>query len=772
MKPRRTHGPESLFTGKTLSAAVMSVFALPGWAIAQDDDAIRELTRPASEIEFGLGHVSKDSFKFGDYTGLEDEGGYLIGNIDLIGRPDPLSGSARYWSLTGTNLGLTSRNLRLQYGIQGNYKFSFEYDQLPKLRTDSARTVFNGAGGTNLTLPAGWAAITAADAANTTAATAARAAKINPFLQRIDVEHERKNYKLGFSKFLSQTLEIKADFRHETKEGTKITGAVIGNSGGNPRSVLIPEPIDYVTNEFEATLAYSTAVAQFQVGYHLSLFNDRNASLMWQNPYAAIGGWAAAAGFPTGQGQLGLPPDNQFHQLSASAGYNLAERTRLTANLALGRMTQDEPFLPYTVNPALAVTTPLPRASLDGRIDTTVLNLNLTSRPMPKLNLRASYRYDDRDNKTPQAQYVYIGGDSTTQVVCPTPLDTCVSDRVRRNLPISSTQNQLKLAADYAVLPRTKLNVGYDYETIKRTFEEVGKTKEHTYHVGVRRGFSQDISGGLTWAHSKRDGSTYLGNGPYLASYSPAFTGPQAATGTQFDNHPLLRKFTMADRERDKVRFSVNAAPHERVALQFRADFNQDDYKNSILGLTDTRSQSYTLDASVTPQQNVTAYAYYTRDNYESNQKGRAFTAANKAAEATPLTSTQDWLQTADDRIDTIGLGFKIAGIRGRLDLGAEYTYSHATGKINVITGAAIAPAGQPLPDLVSQVNSLRLYGKYKLRKNATLNLTFVHEKLKTADWAYDNVASSTMPLVIGTGQLAPNYSVNVIGVSLSYRYW
>jgi len=740
--------------------------ALPGLTppTAEEEAALRELTQTSSGLEIGLGTVSGGSYKFGEYTGLKKQGPYLLGNIDLAGRTLYDSGSAAYWSLKGTSLGLASRNLRLEVGNQGTHRVWLEYDQLPQNQTESAKTIFSGVGGSNLTLPAGWAPITAADTVNTAAGRASRAAKIDPFERTFDVAQERKNHILGLSKFLSPNWELRASFRHEIKEGNKITGALIGSDEGNQRGVLIPEPINTITNQFDATLEYFGAKSQFQLGYYLSLFKNENNSLTWQNPYAAVAGWNPAAGFPTGQGQLGLPPGNRFHQLTASGGHNFTDTTRLTGSLAIGRMTQDQAFLPYTINPALAVTTPLPRSSLDGRIDTTLVNLNLTSRPLPKLNLRASYRYDNRDNRTPQAQYLYIAGDSQNQ-------QGVATDRARANLPFGTRQNLLKVDADYEVWRRTRLSAGYDYDAIKRTFSEVDRTREQTYRLGLRRSVSETFSGGISLAHSSRSGSPYIGNAPYLASYSPQFTGPQAAIGTQFDNHPLLRKFSLADRDRDKVRFSVTLIPVERVQLQLSADRNRDTYRNSVLGLTGSNSSSHNLDASFTPAEDITAYAYFTHANINSTQKGREY-GVDKVAQATPPVSTKDWLADANDRIGTAGIGFRIDAIASKLDLGAEYLYSRSIGKIGVMTGAAIATAGTPLPDLKTRLNGINLYARYRLQNTATLRVNIQHQKFDSADWGQENVVPATTPLVLNAGQLSPGYSVTVIGFSWSYRYW
>jgi len=740
---------KDLFRRKALFLAVASVFVLPAAAYAQANP-------PSAEIEVGVGHVSRDSFKFGEYTGLEDKGAYLIGNFELSGS-DPET--SKYWSFTGTSLGLRSRNLRYRFNDQGNYGITLEYDEIPKFRSETTQTIFNGVGSNTLTLPAGWVP----SAVTTSTTTPAVAAQINANLRAYDDKTQRENYKLGFSKVLSRQWDASVNFRHEKKDGVKVIGATLGSSGGNPKAVLIPEPVDYETNILEARVNYATSRMQFQLGYNMSLFSNQNDFLRWESPLTNTGWATASMGAPPFPGQIGLPPDNQFHQILATAGYNLSPTARLNGTLQYGRMTQDQAFLPYTINPGLAatITNPLPRASLDGRIDNTLLNVVFTARPLPRFDVAASYRFDDRDNKTPQAFYNHIPGDSQLQAA------TLADNLWRQNLPISYQQNQLKLDGKYALANRLKLNAGYAYEEVKRTFAEANKTEEHTYRVGLRRGFSEAINGSVSYAFSERKNKGYDGTVPFYADHTPEEIASLAA-GVAFENHPFLRKFTYADRDRDKIRFSINAAPHDMVNLQFRADLNRDNYKNTRFGLTDSETQSYTLDASVTPKQNLTYYAFYTYESADNDTAGRSFNSGNKLALSTPLTSTADWYNTARDRFDVIGLGFKLADL-GRLDLGGDYTYSYGVGKIDTIVGSALTAA--PMPDLVSRLNRLQLYAKYQVQKNMAVRVSYWYQKLKTSDWTVDNVTPTTVGNVLTTGQLSPNYTVNVVGVSLILKY-
>jgi hypothetical protein len=52
---------------RTILAVSIAAIGTAAWA---EDDEIRELITPTNTIEVGAGWVSDDSYKFGDYTGL------------------------------------------------------------------------------------------------------------------------------------------------------------------------------------------------------------------------------------------------------------------------------------------------------------------------------------------------------------------------------------------------------------------------------------------------------------------------------------------------------------------------------------------------------------------------------------------------------------------------------------------------------------------------------------------------------------------------------
>jgi len=104
-----------------------------------------------SQVELGVGYVTDDAYQFGRYTGLEDEGAYLLGDISAHRYGE----EGGFWQARGTNLGLDSRYLRLDFGYQGRHEYFLEYDQLPNNRIDTVITPYVNAGSSNLILDPG-----------------------------------------------------------------------------------------------------------------------------------------------------------------------------------------------------------------------------------------------------------------------------------------------------------------------------------------------------------------------------------------------------------------------------------------------------------------------------------------------------------------------------------------------------------------------------------------------------------------------------------------
>src|SRR5689334_18044133 len=102
--------------------ALIAIAASPAsYAADPPNQAAQELTKPVSTVEFGLGYVNNDSFKFGEYNGLQRKGPFAIGNFDVRGGGAYDSGDPTRWRLNGNDLGLDTRSVNGEYGQQGRF---------------------------------------------------------------------------------------------------------------------------------------------------------------------------------------------------------------------------------------------------------------------------------------------------------------------------------------------------------------------------------------------------------------------------------------------------------------------------------------------------------------------------------------------------------------------------------------------------------------------------------------------------------------------------
>ncbi|MDX1487679.1 MAG: MtrB/PioB family decaheme-associated outer membrane protein, partial [Acidiferrobacterales bacterium] len=545
-------------------------------------------------VDAGAGYLSDDSFKFGEYTGLTDEGAYLIGDAQYRYRGK----GAHYLDLDAQNLGLDSRWMQVEGGKQGTYELFLDYYELPHFISDSAVTPFAGSGDENLTLRSNWV-----PAGTTSGMTA-----LNSSLSQRDIETKRRSLGLGVKFFPGSKWQTAIKGRHEIKEGK------LGLAGASLfTATQFLQPIDYVTDELDVSATYSGQRFQARVGYYGSMFRNHDDSLTWDNPFTFTG-----TQDPATEGRLALPPDNQFHQLFASVGYQINKKTRLTADLTAGRGEQDEDFLPYTINSTIAGVQPLPRTSLDGRVDTLTAYVRLNSAISERWQLNAAYKYNDRDNKTPQASYT------------PVVTDAFLSPTARTNLPYSFTENVLKLSADYRIAKRTTGSLGFDYETVERTFQEVDDTKDKKFWGQFRARTQENVDVLLKVAYADRS----------ISDYTPV---PEIFPA----QNPLMRIYNMADRQRLSSVLQVIATPREALSVGGGFEFARNDYDRSQIGLLDSREASANLDASVQVSKRTNVHFFLNYQLIESKQAGSA------------LFSTPDWFQNEDDTFNTAGIGFK-----------------------------------------------------------------------------------------------------------------
>ena len=109
-----------------------------------------------NEIEVGIYYLDDDSFRYGKYSGLTDEGAYALFNFRWEKRPAWNSGDATRWRFQGWRVGLDSRRVEFDWNQQGKQRFKFDYRQIPNNEFANGMTPYMGLGGDELRMPVGW----------------------------------------------------------------------------------------------------------------------------------------------------------------------------------------------------------------------------------------------------------------------------------------------------------------------------------------------------------------------------------------------------------------------------------------------------------------------------------------------------------------------------------------------------------------------------------------------------------------------------------------
>jgi MtrB/PioB family decaheme-associated outer membrane protein len=700
-------------------------------------------------LALGTGHVGAGGFRFGPWAGVEDRGGFGVLRIDACGGREAGTGSPGWWTVQADGLGLPSRRFRLAIGEHDRFRLAFVGDRIAEPRAQVA-TPMRVAPDGRFVVATPW----------TAASTTAGMVRLLPSLGEAHLGTTRRRSALAASLGLPDDWDLLIDAREDRISGARAFGAMIGSTGGNSRAVLLPAPVDETIRRVDAALVWSGGAHQFRAGWHLSWFDNAIDAIRWQNPFGAVAGWSAAAAFPGGEGQASTAPDSTLHRLDLAWSGQLAGHLRASASLAHGRATQDQVFLPHTINPTLAATIiePLPRASLEGRVDSTQATFRLLSRPLDGWRWGLAWRFDERDDGTPRAIWNTIGGDSQAQAT-----DTA-SNRRRVNQPLDYRSNRIDLDAARRV-GAWSTELGARFETVERHLAVRTRTDEAAVLAGLRG----DIADGLALAFrvevADRDGSAYVGNRTFLASYLPAYT---STVWGEFENLPDLRLYPVADRRRHRTTLALDWRPDDRLGLSLAGGLTDDDYRASTLGLTASRIADLHLVLDGTLREGTSWRAFAGHDRYAIDQAGRQFSGgAVRPTQA--VDPNRNWFARHRDRANTAGLGFGHHFADQRLRLDAELAASWVRSRVEVRTGSALSAA--PLPDNRATLRQGDIRGTWRANPSLDVGLGFRVEDFDGRDVQRDGTAPNTLANVILLGDDSPDYRARVFYVTLAWRY-
>jgi hypothetical protein len=205
------------------------------------------------------------------------------------------------------------------------------------------------------------------------------------------------------------------------------------------------------------------------------------------------------------------------------------------------------------------------------------------------------------------------------------------------------------------------------------------------------------------------------------------------------------------------MRISADYAFFGNIVAGVYIDIADEEYRDTEIGLSDARSESYGLDISTSLGQHVSLHGFYALELLDADIAG----ADDNVGAA--------WQAQQQDDYQTAGFGIRFDQLPGkwvRADL--DVTYAAADGDIRIVKEFNDSPN---FPRLKTRRFTLEASAERALRDNLNLRLGYIVGKLTEDDFFRDNVEPGTIPTVLSLGEGTPDGTVHVVSAMLRYRF-
>ncbi|MBM3906946.1 MAG: MtrB/PioB family outer membrane beta-barrel protein [Gemmatimonadetes bacterium] len=636
-----------------------------------------------------------------------------------------------YFNLAGADVTRRDQSLGLAAGRPGVWRLSATWDELPHDLSHKAKSVLRETSPGKLDAPSTMAitfkklATGSSDAASVVAMDAIAAAWVAANARAVDLGTTSKNGAFALSYSGVKSMNFAVGFTRRAKEGSRIGYGPMGDRPPRTLNVQFAEPVDFASNDVTASAEIVKPRYQVRAEFLRSQFENEIDVLTWRNVWASA---PAGATYDTWDravsvyGRRPLAPDNTYQSVTLSGGVALPFASRLTGSVARGTMEQDGALLPYAYANDVLVNKTLPRASTQGKIETTALAAEYFIAPLPLVNVRAFARHYELDNQTPKAKWQYAIQDAANTT------GTVAYVNKRLNEPFAWDRQNFGVETTVRV-PALKgsLVLGVEREDFGREHLEAAATEENTLRLGWNGRPTRWLSLRARVLASNRDAGEYDYKAPtHSYWYTPAEATDNNNPQFAFENHPDMRMFTMADRARTQSDISVTVNPNDKLSVSARFKSLSDDFDSDVtsvqpllglavadqaartpgnqLGLLKRAQQQLSLDVSYMPNDRVALNATLGADagtsdmkSIEFNENNRLNPSAVNTASLGPWTrASSQWMADFDDRTTYVMIGGSFDLVPDKTTLAASFTSTMATMEIGYAGFGAVNFDGTP----------------------------------------------------------------------------
>ncbi|MCE5266217.1 MAG: MtrB/PioB family outer membrane beta-barrel protein [Deltaproteobacteria bacterium] len=609
--------------------------------------------------------------------------------------------------LEARDVGYDTQRYRLEGGRWDSYRYQLQYEELPHNFTFDTRTLYSGTESSNLTY-----------------GTHPPNANPNTW-NTFDYSVKRKNMGGGLKLDLLKPFYLDVAASRQEKSGSYPIGAAGTSPGGI--AIEMPAWLDYTTDTIKAEAGYVRNPLFFSLSYLYSRFDNGNGVQNFRNP--------ATANTAATTDTFHLPPENDAYKLDFKGGVRLPFRSKFNVNLSTSRANSASRLETSYVSDVTAAASTigvqgreglgLSSPYFNGKVDTNNYHFALTTNPISFLDAKLFYKYFSRSNKSDQI--------TTTDAA---------AGAVLANELFSYRKNSYGLEMGFKLPQHFLLTADYQYTKTERDRVDLPENRDNLFGVDLKWSGLDFMA--LKLGYERLDRAADFVGDP---------------TGYE----PFQRRFDAAPQERDTYKVSAEFFPMETLSFNIGYKYKRTNYKDTLLGLTDSRADEVSFDVDWRAHKQVRLFAFADFEKRSQNQRERQ--------------PTYDWTLNQDEKTYEYGLGAEIAIIPKKLTLKLEHSSIRSDGSVDY-TYLGVIPAGRTQNDDLSNWDSYRLTSyiakaTYELTKAISLSAAYAFQ-----EFLYDDDQYAGYRYVIGanptrlTGAyLEPGYRSHVVYVSAGIHF-
>jgi len=707
------------------------------------------------------------------------------------------------------NVGYDDQRYQLEASEAGRHYVAVGFDQLPHVYSTSARTLYNGVGSTRLTLPPGLSNQLFTDAGCTPGPAgcghpiaAANAAQVQQDIQNnsrhTDIGIRRDTASVDYRYTPDDRWDFRANYSQTRRTGTQVDGVLFSPSTIGV-AAEVPKPVADTTRNFGASGEYSGTSFwnkrfNIRMAYSGSIYTNDASSYTVENPFCPTGAvdvTCASAVSPSAPTALMSSwPNNRANGMSATLGADLPFQSRYMGTIAYTNMQQNQAFQPFTVTPFSTtggvppgwvgtpgipanLTAALPAQSLNGGINTLLINNVLTTQITSDLRFKANYRFYNYDNNTPEIRFAdWVQQDAAAAGFYP-PVQA-----------ISVSYTKQNFGTELTWRPSREWNVGaaYGFERYEWERADTSATNENSgkFFVDWKPVRWLTARGSVLAAERRHETYDYLGfvgnaqwpSDPFnLTRYSTAY-----------------RQFMFDDRDRVKAQASLAIDVVRNVTVTPTVSIKNDDYRlapSTEVGLNFDKAVSAGVEMVwvIGPETRLLL-------SYMNTHQKQLITSAGQSVP--PFPPNQFASSNVVDRINTYIAAVTHTFIPNTLDMTVTYTYATANNSQPLVFADGSVPGsstGGQFPDVHTSYHRFETVAKYTFdeiwvrqmgwRGKVAARLRYVWERNSVLNWQTDVMQTYMFSAIPNNfaGYMAwmawnnPNYNVHLLGGSLAFTW-